>query len=154
PPLWYRYRRFPPSAATRTGHACERIRGMKLRHPTLIKAAGFAGALALRIWMRSLRYRYRPLGPNLDPRNKRLGRHIYAFWHENLLLPASMFAGVKADVLISYHADGQLIAETCKHLGFRVIHGSTTRHGVKAVRHMLTGGCGGHLGITPDGPRG
>jgi lysophospholipid acyltransferase (LPLAT)-like uncharacterized protein len=57
-------------------------------------------------------------------------------------------------VLISQHADGQLIAEVCRHLGFRTVRGSTTRHGVEALRQMLKAARRAHLGITPDGPRG
>src|SRR5438874_1124126 len=129
----------------RTRHACERTPSMKLRHPTLIKAAGFAGAVALRFWLRTLRYRYCPLGLNLDPRKHARDRHIYAFWHENLLLPAGMFVGTRAHVLVSYHADGQLIGEICKRLGLGLIRGSTTRHGVQAVRRILSSN-DGHLG--------
>jgi hypothetical protein len=38
----------------------------------LIKAAGLAGAWAVTSWMGTLRYRYRPLGPNVDPRRRTL----------------------------------------------------------------------------------
>ena len=41
---------------------------MKIRQPWLIKAAGFSAAWALRLWLGTLRYRYRPLGPSVDPR--------------------------------------------------------------------------------------
>jgi lysophospholipid acyltransferase (LPLAT)-like uncharacterized protein len=126
---------------------------MKIRHPTLIKAAAFAGAWVVRGWVGTLRYEYRPLGPNLDPRSHHVRRYIYAFWHENLLLPAYHYGGATARVLISEHADGQLIAELIRRLGFGVVRGSTTRGGVKAVRQML-GLQDTHLGVTPDGPRG
>jgi lysophospholipid acyltransferase (LPLAT)-like uncharacterized protein len=126
---------------------------MKIRHPLLIKAAGFVGAWVLRAWVGSLRYRYCPLGPNLDPR--RPGpRCLYAFWHENLLLPAYHYGRLGAHVLVSTHADGQLITEVIQRLGFRTIRGSTTRGGTAAVRQALALEGAGHLGITPDGPRG
>lgn len=128
---------------------------MKLRHPALIKTAGLAGSCAVRLWMGTLRYRYRPLGPNMDPRRPELaGRYIYAFWHENLLLPAYCYGRPDIQVLISQHADGQLISEVCRHLRFRTVRGSTTRGGVEAVRRMLRLSKGSHLAITPDGPRG
>jgi lysophospholipid acyltransferase (LPLAT)-like uncharacterized protein len=47
-----------------------------------------------------------------------------------------------------------MIAEVCRHMGFRTVRGSTTRHSLQAVRQMLHAGGKGHLGITPDGPRG
>jgi len=128
---------------------------MKLRHPLLIKAAALAGAWLIRAWMSTLRYRYRWLGPNLDPHQRNLPqRYIYTVWHENLLFPASLYARPDIFVLISQHADGQLIAEVCRHLGFSLIRGSTTRGGVEGVRRMLKAGRHGHLAITPDGPRG
>jgi lysophospholipid acyltransferase (LPLAT)-like uncharacterized protein len=128
---------------------------MKLRHPWLIKAVGFAVALLVRLWIGTVRYRYRPLGPNLDPNQANFrGRYIYAFWHENILIPAYQYGRPDIWVLISQHADGQLIAEACRHLRFRTVRGSTTRDGVRAVRQMLRKGKHAHLAITPDGPRG
>ncbi len=128
---------------------------MKLRNPTLIKAAGLAGAWLLRAWVGSLRYRYCPLGPNLNPCSRSVrGRYIYAFWHENLLLPAYHYGGHNFHVLISQHADGQLMTEMIHRLGFKAIRGSTTRGGIEAVRRLLGLGSDVHLGITPDGPRG
>jgi lysophospholipid acyltransferase (LPLAT)-like uncharacterized protein len=57
-------------------------------------------------------------------------------------------------VLISQHADGQLIADTAQLLGFSTVRGSTTRGGVQAMRRMQQVAKRGHLAITPDGPRG
>jgi lysophospholipid acyltransferase (LPLAT)-like uncharacterized protein len=57
-------------------------------------------------------------------------------------------------VLISEHADGRMIAEACRHLGFRVVRGSATRGGARAVRQMYRRSRSAHLAITPDGPRG
>jgi lysophospholipid acyltransferase (LPLAT)-like uncharacterized protein len=109
----------------------------------------------LRLWMWTLRYRYFPLGPNVEP--ERLGpgeRYIYAFWHENMLLPAYFYARKDVYVLISQHADGQLITKVCKHLGFKVVRGSTTRGGAEAIREMVRVSDLAHLAVTPDGPRG
>jgi lysophospholipid acyltransferase (LPLAT)-like uncharacterized protein len=57
-------------------------------------------------------------------------------------------------VLISEHADGELIAQVCKHLGLGVARGSTTRHGAEGLLEMIRSAAGRHLAITPDGPRG
>jgi hypothetical protein len=89
-----------------------------------------------------------PHQPNFD------GRYIYAFWHENILLPAYQYGRPDIYVLISEHADGELIAEACRHLRFRLVRGSTTRRGVKAVRQMIQLAQKNHLAVTPDGPRG
>lgn len=128
---------------------------MKIRNPTIIKLVGFFGSWFIRLWMATVRYRYRPLGRNVDPWRSGLdGRYIYAFWHENMLVPAYQYGRPDIWVLISQHADGQMIAEVCRHLGFRLVRGSTTRGGAEAVRQMLKLGREAHLAITPDGPRG
>src|SRR5262245_31959256 len=128
---------------------------MKIRHPALIRALAFLLACVVRLWMRTLRYRYRFLQSDVDPRQRGLTeRYIYAFWHENMLLVATRYARPDIYVLISQHADGQLIADVCRHLGFRTVRGSTTRGGADAVRQMLRLGREAHLAVTPDGPRG
>src|SRR5262245_58169724 len=128
---------------------------MKIRRPWMIKALGFAVAWVVRLWIGTLRYRYRPLGPIMIPdRPGFRGRYLFAFWHENILLPAYHYGRRDVCVLISRHADGQLIAEAVRHLGFRVVYGSTTRDGVQAVRQMLRLARKAQLVITPDGPRG
>jgi lysophospholipid acyltransferase (LPLAT)-like uncharacterized protein len=129
---------------------------MKLRKPWMIKAAAFLAAWLLRVWIGTLRFRYIALGPDWCPTSKmaRRGRYIYAFWHEGLLLPGYHYGRKRVRVLIGQHADGQLIAEIMRHLGFGLVRGSTTRGGVEAVRQMLKISKKDHLAITPDGPRG
>ena len=128
---------------------------MKIRNPQLIRAASWLGAQFVRSWMRTVGYEYRPLGPNLDPHQADIaGRYIYAFWHENLLAPLSQYARSDIYVLISKHADGQMVAGLAQHLGFELVRGSSTRSGVEAVRQMLRLSQKAHLAVTPDGPRG
>jgi lysophospholipid acyltransferase (LPLAT)-like uncharacterized protein len=128
---------------------------MKIRQPWLIKAVGWAGAWAIRLWIGTLRYQYRALGPNVHPDRLHLReRLIGAFWHENILLPAYLYGRPDIWVLISQHADGQMIAEVCRRLGFGLVRGSTTRGGAEAVRQMLRGAGNAFLALTPDGPRG
>ncbi len=128
---------------------------MKIRLPALIRAVGFAGTLALKCWGRTLRYRYHGLGGIPDPR-RRTGsaRYIFTFWHEDLLVPACYYGRARFCILISRHADGQLVAEVCQRLGFALARGSSTRGGATAVRQLLRTGHRFHIGITPDGPRG
>jgi lysophospholipid acyltransferase (LPLAT)-like uncharacterized protein len=128
---------------------------MKLRQPALIKAAGFLGAGVLRGWMRTLTYRYRPLGADVNPHRPDLaGRYIYAMWHETMLVPLYTYARPDIHVLVSPHADGQLLAEGCRHLRIPLVRGSATSGGVEAVRRLLRLLPSTHLALTPDGPRG
>jgi hypothetical protein len=128
---------------------------MKLRSPWLIRAAAFAGSWVVRAWMATLRFRYLPLGPNVDPfTTPPPTRYLYAFWHETMLLPAYEFIGSRCSVLISQHADGELIARVAQGLGIATIRGSTTRGGAEALWQLLHLGSDRHLVFTPDGPRG
>ncbi|OAI41653.1 hypothetical protein AYO40_02650 [Planctomycetaceae bacterium SCGC AG-212-D15] len=128
---------------------------MKLRNPTLIRIIARLGAWLIRLWMSTLRYRFHWMGPIVDPRSPELAeRYLYAFWHECMLAPAYNFGQPDISILISQHADGELIAAISRHLGFNVVRGSTTRGGAEAVRQMVRVGRDAHLAITPDGPRG
>ena len=129
---------------------------MKIRHPWLIKALAFAGAWVVRLWITTVRYRHYGIGSSALPYQPQVrGRYIYAFWHENMLLPAYHCARPDVSVLISQHADGELMTQVCEQLGFRVIRGSTTRGSIEALRQMVRAARrGAHLALTPDGPRG
>jgi lysophospholipid acyltransferase (LPLAT)-like uncharacterized protein len=128
---------------------------MHIRNPLAIKAFGFTAACVFRSWMSTIRYRYRSLGPNVDPRQPGLeGRYIYAIWHENILLPLYQFSRASVWVIISRHQDGELLSEVGRYLGLKAVRGSTNRGGVEAIRQMLRHAQQTHLAITPDGPRG
>jgi lysophospholipid acyltransferase (LPLAT)-like uncharacterized protein len=82
-------------------------------------------------------------------------RAIAAFWHQRLLLMAFVFPPHVAASLISQHRDGEYIARIVERLGQPVVRGSATRGGPQAFREMLQIlKAGGHVAITPDGPRG
>ena len=128
---------------------------MKIRNPWAIKLVGFFGAWLIRLWIGTLAYRYRPLGPNMNPLQKGFrGRFIYVFFHENMLLPCHHYARRDIQVLISQHADGEMIAQVCRHVGFSTIRGSATRGGIKALREMIRSSRDCHIAVIPDGPRG
>ena len=89
---------------------------------------------------------------------------IVAFWHEQVALtpivpvlsrrlpgaaPSQIYA------LVSRHRDGQLIGKVLELFGVRLVYGSSSRGGTWALRNlarMLREG--GHIVLTPDGPRG
>jgi lysophospholipid acyltransferase (LPLAT)-like uncharacterized protein len=128
---------------------------MKIRHPLLIRLTALLMSWVIRVWIGTLNLYHRSLGCEVDPRRPGLGaRYIYTFWHENLLLPAYFYARRDIQVLISQHADGELIARVCRHMGFGTIRGSSTRGGIEALRRLLRASRASHLAVVPDGPRG
>jgi lysophospholipid acyltransferase (LPLAT)-like uncharacterized protein len=102
--------------------------------------------------MNTVRCRIAILDSCTHPTDPRVQRYIYAFWHETLLFPAARRA--KVHILISQHADGELIAQVCRHLGIGVVRGSSTRGGSQALLELLHCSRRAHLAVTPDGPRG
>ncbi|MFO0823933.1 MAG: lysophospholipid acyltransferase family protein [Gemmataceae bacterium] len=128
---------------------------MKIRDPRLIAAAGWLGTRVFRLLSRSLRFEHHcvggvPVDPLQPPEREPF---IYALWHENFLIPIIRFANPGVSALVSRHADGQLLGTLIHTTGMRIVHGSTSRGGVAAVRELMRPGTG-HLAVTPDGPRG
>jgi lysophospholipid acyltransferase (LPLAT)-like uncharacterized protein len=129
------------------------LSSMKLRSPWLIAFIAWMLAVTIRVWMRTLHIRIVSADGRAHPTDPATGRYLYAFWHETLLAPLA--TRPKARVLISQHADGELIAQVCQHLGIGVIRGSSARGGIQALFEMIRGPERPlHLAITPDGPRG
>jgi len=84
---------------------------------------------------------------------------IFAFWHGDLLMQPYLYYQFrqypKANVLISDHFDGQIIASIIRYFKLGTIHGSTTRGGAKVLIQGLKSLSEGYdIGITPDGPKG
>jgi len=80
---------------------------------------------------------------------------IYAFWHGNIMLILSEHCNSNVKVLISEHADGEIIARTVSGLGYGLVRGSSTRGGSKAVKGIIKIlKNNGEVAITPDGPKG
>lgn len=89
---------------------------------------------------------------------------VVAFWHERLpLMTAGWqrlratpgFAGRQAHVLVSRNHDGRMIGNVLARFGVALVHGSSSRGAVGALRAMTQVlRRGDVVGITPDGPRG
>ena len=135
---------------------------MKIRNERLIHAAGFLGSTGVRALVHTLRVEYRFLGETVAPISAIPDgpRYIYSIWHENLLLPAAFFGHPDLAVLISRHADGQILGSLINSMGMGMVCGSSSRGGshrggIEAVRGIISGTVGRrHLVVTPDGPRG
>lgn len=83
-------------------------------------------------------------------------RGIYAFWHEDLWHAIQVFLGQGVCVMVSEHRDGELIARVVERLGYRLVRGSSTRGGARAMRDFVRFAREqqGDLCVTVDGPRG
>ena len=81
---------------------------------------------------------------------------IFSLWHGRLLLGARAHEGRKTAIMISRHADGEIIARIVARHGYVPVRGSTTRGGGTALRELLSLAESGitEFAFTPDGPRG
>ena len=80
---------------------------------------------------------------------------VFSLWHGQMLPLLYTHRDEGVSVLISEHADGELIARIATRLGYRTVRGSTSRGAARALlglSRVLEEG--GELAITPDGPRG
>ena len=79
-----------------------------------------------------------------------------ALWHEQILAVAYGHKGQsKFCPVVSASADGEMVAFTCKRLGFSPVRGSTHRDGAIAKRDLLDALANGEWGaISVDGPKG
>ena len=84
---------------------------------------------------------------------------VFAFWHGDLLMMPYLYYRFRktphANVLISDHFDGRIIAKIMLFFRLGTIHGSTNRNAAKVlIAAMRSLKEGYDIGITPDGPRG
>jgi len=128
---------------------------MKIRSEFLMKTAGFALANIVRVWMSTLDFRVGRYDPTVDPAVKEFhGPAIFLVWHEYIPCPFYLRGRCDVAMLLSKHADGEMLTQAARHMGFAAVRGSTNRGGVQALREIFRCGKSSSLAITPDGPRG
>jgi lysophospholipid acyltransferase (LPLAT)-like uncharacterized protein len=112
---------------------------------------GFCLGLLVRIWVSTLRVRVEAPAELVAG-----GGRVFAFFHgqQMALLGAKRFAR-GAVVLVSRSRDGELQAGVMTALGFRVVRGSSSRGGARALSGLVRAlACGNAIAVTVDGPRG
>ncbi|MBN2021418.1 MAG: lysophospholipid acyltransferase family protein [Pirellulales bacterium] len=128
---------------------------MKIRSPWLFKLGGLLTTAAVRHWMGALQYKVAYDDPAVDPVFRECrGQKIYVFWHEYIPFPFYLRGHCNFAILLSRHADAEILSRAAYHMGFEIVRGSTNRGGTSALRELLRKSRRMSLGITPDGPRG
>ena len=128
---------------------------MKLDHPWAMSWAGLLATALIRKWMATVECRVAYYDATVDPVHPECpGNMLYVFWHEYILLPASMRGHCNLTMLVSRHRDAEILVQAARHLGFRCVRGSTNRGGAAALRALVEQSRLSSLTITPDGPRG
>lgn len=113
-----------------------------------------AGGAALRAIARTWRFEVRNAAALEALRDERRP-FIFSLWHGQLLPLLWHHRNQKIAVLISEHRDGELVARLARSLGYRLIRGSSTRGGERALLSLVRDlRDGREVAVTPDGPRG
>jgi lysophospholipid acyltransferase (LPLAT)-like uncharacterized protein len=113
-----------------------------------------AGGLALRVLASTWRYRVIG-GESLERLRANNVPFIFSLWHGQLLPLIWHHHGERVAILVSEHRDGELIARLAKSIGYRLIRGSSSRGGERALLALAKElREGREVAVTPDGPRG
>ena len=128
---------------------------MKITTPFTIGAWSLVTTATIRQWMGSLDHQADFGDPEVDPVHPAFrGAKIFVFWHENILMPLYLRGHSNISMLLSRHADANILDRVARMMGFGVVRGSTFRGGSAALRELAERAAVGSLTITPDGPRG
>jgi lysophospholipid acyltransferase (LPLAT)-like uncharacterized protein len=128
---------------------------VKLTTPFSIGAWSLVSTAAIRQWMGTLDYQAEFGDPEVDPVHPHFqGAKIYVFWHENILMPLYLRGHSNIAMLLSRHADANILDRVARMMGFGVVRGSTFKGGSVALRELAERAAVSNLTITPDGPRG
>lgn len=80
---------------------------------------------------------------------------MVAIWHGRMLVGVEYARARDWSILVSPSADGEISERMLRAFGYRVVRGSSSRGGARALREMLTLlRAGSVIVLTPDGPRG
>lgn len=102
-----------------------------------------------------LTLRYRVEGLERLREVEKDGGSVLVTWHGRTFVPANYFAKRGWWAIISLSRDGEIQNRIFSLFGFRTVRGSTGRGGVRAALEAAKRVReGGHLALTPDGPRG
>jgi hypothetical protein len=130
-------------------------RPFTLRQRIAISVVSFLATLAIRLVGPTLRFRVicEPGGPpESDPLHVPA---VYCFWHRCVFPATWFFRNRDIAVMASKSFDGEYIARTIEHFGFRAVRGSSSRGAVRALLGMHTEIEEGRVAaFTIDGPRG
>jgi lysophospholipid acyltransferase (LPLAT)-like uncharacterized protein len=126
-------------------------RGGSFESALTVVAAWFLRALTATL-------RYRVDGYDVIPDTLAAGTSVVVFgWHELLLVAACHLPEYHPYIMISQSRDGERIARVVERIGWKVVRGSSSRGGARAllemVRALRTTTLAGHLIDGPRGPR-
>ena len=118
------------------------------------RATILAGEITLRILAATWRYRVVG-GEAIEALRAHNTPFIFSLWHGQLLPLIWHHRDEGVAILVSEHRDGELIARLARSIGYRLVRGSTTKGGERALLALVRElRAGREVAVTPDGPKG
>lgn len=118
------------------------------------RATIIAGGAALRALASTWRYRVIG-GETVESLRANNTPFIFSLWHGHLLPLIWHHRDQGVAILVSEHRDGELIARLARSIGYRLVRGSTTKGGERALLALVRElRAGREVAVTPDGPKG
>ena len=119
-----------------------------------VKTKGRVAAAFVQLW--SLTVSLKKLGWEYDLQARRDGKPVlYLCWHGSQIIPLASFRNRGIVIMTSLSKDGDIQTQSMLSLGYRVIRGSSSRGGARALLGMTKLMKNGFsASITVDGPRG
>jgi lysophospholipid acyltransferase (LPLAT)-like uncharacterized protein len=112
------------------------------------------GGVAFRALAATWRYRIVG-GESIETLRKRKIPFIFSLWHGEFLPLIWHHRDEGVAILVSEHRDGEMIARIAESIGYRLIRGSSTRGGDRALLTLVKElRAGSEVAVTPDGPKG
>jgi lysophospholipid acyltransferase (LPLAT)-like uncharacterized protein len=118
------------------------------------RATVLAGGIALRALAATWRYRVIN-GEVIESLRAQGTPFIFSLWHGQLLPLIWHHRRQSVAILVSEHRDGELIARLASSIGYRLVRGSSTKGGERALLSLVRELREGYeVAVTPDGPKG
>jgi len=115
----------------------------------MTKILSFTGWAFINLLGRTLRLRV------INPFVRGGGNAVFAFWHGEQFIPCFLRRNENAAIMSSLSKDGEIQAGILSRLGYKVVRGSATRGGQRALVEMIRHVRTGHdSGFAVDGPKG
>ena len=128
---------------------------MAKRYSWKTRLLGFSLERGMRFLARTLDFQVTHHDATTDPALPGYeGPCVYAFWHEYLFFPTTVWGHCEVAALASRHRDAAAVSRASELLGFQIIRGSTARGGVTALRKLKRSGRVLSIAMASDGPRG
>ena len=128
---------------------------MKIRNRFLNRCLSWVAVQSIRLLFMTCRRKQICEVPGINPYiSSDIDRQLFCLWHDQVVMVLFSGRPVESAGLVSQHRDGSYLTDAMKMIGVKVVRGSSSRGGARALRELMETAKDLHVVITSDGPRG